>query len=156
MTGNRLDEADRRIRDYKCEVFGGVFKLASQRGIDCKKFVKDVMTSSKLNRLFIMDDCQEWCDSYYLYHEIENRIPLVKGDTEDDYLMWFTGYLYKYWMSTRNLDRRQVYKILPFDKMIRAFDFYHTQDWEYVVEEATRVYNERLEKRKNKATKSTT
>lgn len=47
--------------------------------------------------------------------------------------MWFAGYLYKYWMMTRGIDRRKIYRFLPFEKFLNGFAFYHTQDWDYII-----------------------
>lgn len=141
---------------YVCKPKDGTEVVADESQRIIKTTAKEPFIIKEPSGRYRVTSEKEITNKYRFMRDKEITIPLVKGDTEDDYLMWFTGYLYKYWMTTRNLDRRQVYKILPFDKMIKAFDFYHTQDLEYVVEEATRVYNERLEKRKIRATKSTT
>lgn len=57
--------------------------------------------------------------------------------------MWFAGYLYKYWMTTRDVSRQEVYKILPFKRLVASFDFLHTQGLEFVIEESIRMYNDK-------------
>ena len=58
----------------------------------------------------------------------------------DEYVLWFAGYLYKYWMNTRGTSRRKIYKILPFPRLLATFEFYHTQGWDYVIDDAIKTY----------------
>lgn len=133
------------IEHRKCEVFAGTFQLSAEYGLESFDFVRKVMTSPKLNWLFRIDECQEWCDRWYLLDVLRNQCNLKfkEGKTIDPYVMWFAGYLYKYWMITRDVSRQEVYKILPFKRLVASFDFLHTQGWEFVIEESIRMYNDK-------------
>lgn len=127
--------------NYKCDTFGRAFEVSVlQYGCESNNFVKKVMTDKKLDWLFEMDDCQEWCDGYYLMSILEYYEHFKKGACADDYAMWWLGYLYKYWMVTRGTSRYEIYKILPLKRFLATFEFYHTQDWDYVIDDAIRVY----------------
>lgn len=126
----------------KSDILGKAFKFSvDYYGFDSKKLVRTIMTDNRLDYLFECDDCQDWCDGQFLMSIIAYEVKPVKGECADAYAMWFLGYLYKYWMKSRGIDRREIYKILPFERFMVNFDFYHTQGWDYVIDEAIRVYN---------------
>lgn len=128
----------------KSEIFGRTFALSSKEGMDSKKFVEAVMTEESMSDLVNVDEDQRWCDEYMLLNRLEDKRekPFEKGDTTDQYVMWFLGYLYKYWMRLYNLDAKTVYKILPFDRYLVMYNYYHTQDWDKVIYDATESYKE--------------
>lgn len=128
------------IKDRKCKIFAELFRLSAKKGYDSLDFVKKVMTDKTLDWLFAVDDCQEWCDEAFLMSVMERQIDFKKGEILDDYLLWFAGYLYKYWMLKYSLDRRIIYKILPLKRLNASFGFYHTQGWDYVINDAVKVY----------------
>ena len=126
---------------YKCDILGTAFKVSvTHYKYDSKHFVKTIMLDKKLDWLFRIDDCQEWCDGYFLMSVFDHRENFKHGKCADTYLMWWLGYLYKYWMSTRGTSRAEIYKILPFERFVASFEFYHTQGWEYVIEDAIKTY----------------
>ena len=125
----------------KCDILGDAFELSvRQYGYDSHDFVKKVMTDRKLDWLFKIDDCQEWCDGHYLMSILDYYEDFKKGVCESANDMWWIGYLYKYWMLTRGTSRREIYKILPLKRFVATSLFYCSQDWEYVVNDAIRVY----------------
>jgi hypothetical protein len=58
-----------------------------------------------------------------------------KGGHYDADTLWMAGYLYKYWTSTRHADTREIYKIAPIRKLAIRYNFYHTQGFEYIIED---------------------
>lgn len=124
-----------------CDIFGVAFKLSStQYHYDSEHFVRTVMTDKNLDWLFGYDDCQDWCDGYFLMSVLDYHEKFKSGKCADEYLMWWLGYLYKYWMTTRGTPRQEIYKILPFNRFVASFEFYHTQGWDYVIDDAIRTY----------------
>lgn len=122
---------------FRCNMFGNMFKQSLKDGLDSKTFIKDVMTNKNYDFMFITYACQEWSDDAFMYSVIKNKTKCKKGKTLDSYILWFAGYLYRYWMETRNMDRKDIYKILPIEKLLNGFDFYHTQDWDYIINDVS-------------------
>ena len=80
LKAKKYDEP-RGIMLWKCEIFATTFKLSSIKyGYDSKHFVKTVMTAKDLDWLFAIDDCQEWCDGYYLMSVLDNLKKFKKGN----------------------------------------------------------------------------
>lgn len=125
----------------KCDILGVAFRRSvTKHKYDSEDFVKKVMTDKKLDWLFAEDNCQEWCDGHFLMSVLDYYENFKQGKCADDYAMWWLGYLYKYWMTTRGTSRREIYKILPFKRFMASYKFYHTQGWDYVIEDAIRTY----------------
>ena len=125
----------------KCNIMGRAFEFSvNYYHYDSASLVKKVMTDKRVEYLFEIDDCQDWCDGAFLMSILSYKLKPIKGECADPYAMWFLGYLYKYWMKTRGTSCREIYKILPFERFMANFEFYHTQGWEYIIENAIEAY----------------
>lgn len=136
MTYLDLHLMDRR----KCNIMADAFKLSVKKGYNTIDFITKVMTSKKLDWLFAMDDCFEWADDAVLLSVLEHNLKLKKGPVLDEFTAWLIGYTYKYWLLTWNTNRYEIWNVLPVQRFLASFDFYHTQDWDYVIEDAIKVY----------------
>ena len=56
-----------------------------------------------------------------------------KGYSYDADVLWLAGYAYKYWISTREADPRYIYSLAPISLIASRYEFYHTQDVDYVI-----------------------
>lgn len=138
----RLYSFEERELTRKCYLFGALFKRSVFLGYSSKEFVDQIMTCELYDRNYNLDEGYDWCDECWLMRIFENIKPFKKGNEYiDEFELWFMGYLYKYWTSTRKLSRQEVYKILPFEKFDNMFAFYHTQGWDYVINDATMNFN---------------
>lgn len=126
----------------KCNILGTAFELSvKQYGYNSYDFVRKVMTDRKLDWLFEIDDCQEWCDGYYLMSILNYYEKFRKGNCVDDYAMWCLGYLYKYWMSTRGTPRHEIYRILTPGRFLRCFDPYlDMPGWDAAIDEVVKRF----------------
>lgn len=135
---------EKHLLDEKCDIFGGLFRWSAVNGLDSLLFIREVMTNPKLENLVYYDEVTEWCDEWFLLGALDRLVPFKKGKVIDDFALWFMGYTYKYWMRTRKTKPKDVYKILPVELFLERFGFYHTQDWEYIVQNALKSYEEHL------------
>ena len=124
--------------DRKCRVFGELFKRSAILGYDSQLFIEQIMTTPEYNDLIQLDEGQEWCDECFLMKCFEDIKPFKKGNKYlDEFTLWFMGYLYKYWMITKHKSPQEVYKVLNFRNFLLSFSFYHTQNWDYIINDAT-------------------
>ena len=137
------------LTDEKSEILGRAFVLSAKEGYESKEFVKAVMSSPKIEFFINVDESADWCDEWFLFANFEQCYKFKKGKTIEEYELWFMGYLYKYWMRTRHMKAKDVYKILPFEEFHNRFGFYHTQGWDYIIEDMTQEYKEKKRRYKN-------
>ena len=109
------------------------------------------MTDKRFEDRIIDHDAFEWCDQAFLCCDIveDFGVKFKQGETLDQYVLWFAGYLYKWWIMMYHKKPSQVYKILPIETLEERFDFYHTQGWDFIIQDATDMYN-KTHKRKRK------
>lgn len=125
-------------------VFSTAFESSVYNNCDSYDFARKVMTTKEIDWLFGNDDVQDWCDGWFLFSVFEHELgAFKKGTTLDKYVMKFAGYLYKYWMNTRHTDRYQIYEVLPLERLVATFGFYHTQGWDYIINDAVKTYKEK-------------
>lgn len=133
-----------------CDTFAKLLNLVSNSGINIPDFLGFVFTDDWCTNVISNNYAFEWYSEYYLYEKILIRYKEVKNtdfpkssSKEDPFVLWFTGYLYKFWINYKKLSPSRLYiviKILPFVTLKDRFGFYHTQDWSYVVEDAIKQY----------------
>lgn len=128
---------------FKCKLFAKVFSKSVKAGLDSNKFVNTVMTSDSLTKLFKSDDCFEWCDAEVLFGTLQKYVEFEKGNVLNEDVMWYAGYLYKFWMLTRKMSRKKIYEILPIEALAKRYPFYHTQDWNFVINDAIENFENR-------------
>lgn len=138
-----MTDFEYRQLHHICNVFSTAFKTSVKDCCNSYDFARKTMTTKSIDWLFTVDDCQDWCDGWFLYSVLNNNLNFKKGKSLDEYFMGFAGYLYKYWMNTRKMDRKEIYKILPLKRLKASFEFYHTQNWDFIIEDATKVFKEK-------------
>lgn len=90
--------------------------------------------TSEWGHMVLMDiKPNEYADWMFLYNGFKYNIEFKKGKTLNSNLMWFSGYLYKYWINEKDYDSREVYKLCPMECIIDRYEFYHTQGWSYII-----------------------
>jgi hypothetical protein len=130
---------------------GNMFKLAGKKGLSIPKLLEFLLTDEFCSTMIQSNYSFEWCDDGFMLdtviHEYKNRFKKTFPKSKkkyDDFLLWYGGYLYKYWIDYKDLKPEELYtilNILPWNEYIKGFAFYHTQDWRYVVEDAIDTYN---------------
>lgn len=139
-----LSSYENELRDLKADIFGECFVLSMKEGYDSEYFINTVMTSRKLEcagDLIYDDERQEWSCGIELLHNIVRRESLVKSSNlYDEYMLWFMGYLYKYWMRTTKERPAEILEQLPVRNFYKSFGHYHTQGWLYIIRDAKKMY----------------
>lgn len=120
----------------KCDIFADLFVLSVERGLASISFVTELMTNPVYKFWVTTDESQEWCDEYFLLQVFENIKPFKKGGVANSFDMWFMGYTYKYWMRTRKMSPKRIFKILPVEWFLARMGKYHTEDYDYVIDDA--------------------
>lgn len=117
-------------------------------GYDSEDFLKKLMTSDWGIHVMNGDYHAEWVDALFLLFGFKHFVGLVKGKIYSEIQMEFIGYLYKYWVDSRNMSSVDVYRIAPPSKLIRHYSFLSTQECEYIIENLTDEYNSSLPERR--------
>ena len=129
-----------------CDIQGRLFELSGARGYDSAIFMKAFMTSevakgldSKFNRL-------QWAGEEYLIAELAETAGLTKdGNVYDKEVLYWSGYLYRFWHFTTGESSKVIYKQAPAETMRRNWLMFHTLAPEVAIEDLKEIYQQRNE-----------
>ena len=129
-----------------CDIQGRLFELSGAKGYDSAPFIKAFMTSevakgldSKFNRL-------QWAGEEYLLAEIADNAELTtSGSVYDKEVLYWTGYLYRFWHFNTGEDSKEIYKQAPAETMSRNWLIFHTLAPEVAIEDLKEIYRQRNE-----------
>ena len=131
-----MSEYCRDIELWFADTVGKCFERTVKDGYDSYKFAKDILNENWGIALLTENVIRAFDSVSYMYDSIKESINLVKGETYDEYLMWMYGYLVKYWVYKEDISPVDIWKLLPIDIFDARFNFYHTQGWDYIIEDA--------------------
>lgn len=117
----------------QCEIVAYCFLQSGRDGFDSKDFAEKMMNSEY--GTMVLEDRRmiEYSDRGFMYEGILRGMTFNKGEVYDGDVLYLAGYLYKYWISTRNAKAQEIYKIAPIELIDRRYGFYHTQDFDYII-----------------------
>ena len=129
-----------------CDIQGRLFELSGARGYDSAIFMKAFMTSevakgldSKFNRL-------QWAGEEYLIAELAETAGLsMGGNVYDKEVLYWSGYLYRFWHFTTDESSKVIYKQAPAETMRRNWLMFHTLAPEVAIEDLKEIYRQRNE-----------
>ena len=129
-----------------CDIQGRLFELSGKKEYDSAVFIKTFMTSdvakgldSKFNRL-------QWAGEEYLLAEVEDIAPLSKsGKVFDKEILYWSGYLYRFWHYATGEDSKEIYRQAPAKTMNMVYLMYHTMSPEIAIDRLKEAYNETKE-----------
>lgn len=127
-----------------CDIQGRLFELSGIKGYDSIPFIKTFMNSdvakgldSKFNRL-------QWAGEEYLLAEVEDIAPLPKsGKIFDKEILYWSGYLYRFWHYTTGEDSKEIYRQAPAETMKRNWLIFHTFAPEVAIEDLKEIYRQK-------------
>ena len=99
--------------NMQCKIVAGCFRLSGADGIDSEDFAKQMMTSDYGVMVLTDKRMVEYSCDTFMYEGVQRNLKLKHGKTYESYVLEFAGYLYKYWISTRNEKPQKIYKMAP-------------------------------------------
>jgi len=99
-----------------CDVQGRLFKLSVQQGINSAEFIKVFMKSATAKALDSTYNRMQWAGEEYLLEEViyEARDRFEKpGEVYSDELIYWIGYMYRYWHYVTDEFSKEIYKQAP-------------------------------------------
>ena len=129
-----------------CDIQGRLFELSGTKGYDSASFIKAFMTSdvakgldSKFNRL-------QWAGEEYLLADLAETADLTTdGNVYDKEVLYWAGYLYRFWHFNTGEDSKEIDKQAPAETMSRNWLIFHTLAPEVAIEDLKEIYRQRNE-----------
>ena len=129
-----------------CDVQGRLFELSADRKYSSSAFIKAFMTSSVAKSLDSKFNHMQWAGEEYLLDEmlssIDNDIFFKGGAILSKDVLYWIGYIYRYWHYYTGEDSVKIYKQAPYDIMKRNYMIFHTMDPVVAIEDLKEIYNQ--------------
>lgn len=126
-----------RFQFQLCDIQGRLFELSVKQGYDSAKFIKAFMNSKCAAALDDIYDRLQWAGEEYILEELNDEVGgLAKSDTLFSLeVMFWSGYLYRYWHFYTGQSSKDIYKIADANMMNESWLGFHTLDNEMAIDD---------------------
>ena len=129
-----------------CDVQGRLFELSGKYASE--DFIRTFMTSETAEHLDSRYNKLQWMGEEYLLEELESEHALKEtGEKYDREVLYWTGYIYRYWACSRGVTSRRIYKIAPAKVMRRNYPALHTLDPELAIDDLIQISSQNSKSR---------
>lgn len=119
-----------------CDIQGRLFELALINGYDSPAFIEAFMNSNTAASLDDIYDRLQWAGEEYILEELEDEVGGLKkaGGTYSLEVMYWAGYVYRYWHYYTGENSREIYKTADAKTMNECWLGFHTLDVEMAID----------------------
>lgn len=132
-----------------CDIQGRLFELSSKQGYDSEKFVSFFMGSGVAESLDSPYNRMQWAGEEYLLEEVisesNDTIPRREDNISSEVMYW-TGYIYRYWHYYKGETSAKIYRQAPFKTMKRNYLMFHTMDPELAIDDLIEIKTQKTNK----------
>lgn len=127
-----------------CDIQGRLFELSAAKGYGSAGFVKAFMLSETAKALDSTYNRMQWAGEEYLLEEVATGTALSVGGTvlSADVLYWI-GYLYRYWHYYTGESSAKIYRQAPVETMKRNYMMFHTMDPSLAIEDLKEIHSQK-------------
>lgn len=124
-----------------CDIQGRLFELALKNGYDCPEFIRAFMNSRTAAALDDIYDRLQWSGEEYILEELNEEVSGLKkaGISYPVEVMYWTGYIYRYWHYYTTQSSEEIYKIADAEMMNECWLGFHTLDVEMAIDDLKEI-----------------
>lgn len=129
-----------------CDIQGRLFELSAEKKYSSAAFIKAFMTSEIAKNLDSKYNRMQWAGEEYLLDEIvsaNNNMASTGGEVFSADVLYWIGYLYRYWHFYTDEDSAKIYTQAPVETMKRNYMMFHTMDPSLAVEDLKEIYEQK-------------
>ena len=133
-----------------CDIQGRLFELSADRKFSSAYFVKAFMTSDTAKELDSEYNRMQWAGEEYLLEEVTEEAAkdlIVKGEVFSPDVLFWIGYIYRYWHYYTGESSAKIYKQAPVETMKRNYMIFHTMDPVVAIESLKEIHQQNLSKK---------
>ncbi len=129
-----------------CDIQGRLFELFLSTDYDAESLVKAFMNSELAKNLDSEYNRMQWAGEEYLLEELiatcKDKFTIKKESVSKEVLFWM-GYVYRYWHFYTKEDSAKIYKQASFETMNVNYLMFHTMDVEVAIDDLKEIYNQK-------------
>ena len=119
-----------------CDIQGRLFELSGAYNIPSAAFIRSFMTSDVAKALDSRYNRTQWMGEEYLLEELHSgaKKPFASGDVFDSDILYWIGYIYRYWHYYTGENSAKIARQAPAETMRRNYMMFHTMDPSLAIE----------------------
>ena len=128
-----------------CDIHGRLFELSAEKKYSSAAFAKAFMTSDTAKALDSEYNRMQWAGEEYLLEEVVSAAGdslAADGEIYDTDILYWIGYIYRYWHYYSGEDSAKIYKQAPALTMKRNYMIFHTMDPVLAIEDLKEIHNQ--------------
>ena len=128
-----------------CDIQGRLFELSAEKKYSSAAFAKAFMTSDTAKALDSEYNRMQWAGEEYLLEEVVSAAGdslAADGEIYDTDILYWIGYIYRYWHYYSGEDSVKIYKQAPVETMKRNYMIFHTMDPVLAIEDLKEIHNQ--------------
>lgn len=133
-----------------CDIQGRLFEMSADRKFSGEAFIKSFMKSDIAKALDSTYNRMQWAGEEYLLEEIIDTVGestlFSDGEALPKDVLYWIGYIYRYWHYYTGEESAKIYKQAPSDTMKRNYMMFHTMSPELAIEDLKEIYSQRTKK----------
>ena len=131
-----------------CDIQGRLFKNSISAGYNSADFMKQFMNSNVARDLDSVYNRMQWAGEEYLLEEFADECPsTTKGnDQYNKEMMYWSGYLYRYWHLLTGESSKEIYSQAPAKTMNINYLMFHTMAPELAIEDLKELHRQHSRK----------
>ena len=135
-----------------CDIQGRLFELSAEKKYDSAAFIKEFMLSDTAKELDSKYNRMQWAGEEYLLEEFADECPQTqKGNTQyDREVMYWAGYLYRYWHILTKESSKEIYEQAPAKTMNINYLMFHTMAPELAIEDLKELHQQKRHSKNKK------
>lgn len=125
-----------------CDIQGRLFELALKKEYDCPAFIEAFMNSKAAAALDDTYDRLQWAGEEYILEELDEEVGRLKksGQTYSREVMYWAGYLYRYWHYFTGESSKDIYRIADAATINECWLGFHTLDVEMAITDLKEIH----------------
>ena len=125
-----------------CDIQGRMFERSTAYASE--GFIRDFMNSEVAEHLDSPYNKLQWMGEEYLIDELKDEKTLdTDGEKYSPEVLYWIGYLYRYWACTRGEKSKRIYRQAPAKTMKRNYMAFHTFDPEVAIDNLIEIHQQR-------------
>lgn len=128
-----------------CDIQGRLFELSAEKKYNSAAFIKAFMTSDTAKGLDSKYNRMQWAGEEYLLEEVAAAAGdslTTDGEIFSHDVLYWIGYIYRYWHYYSGEDSVKIYKQAPVETMKRNYMIFHTMDPVLAIEDLKEIHNQ--------------
>lgn len=136
--GDKVDSIQLKLCDIQGRLFERSVAYASE------SFIRAFMNSAVAGHLDSPYNKLQWMGEEYLMDELKDEKELdTEGEKYSSEVLYWIGYLYRYWACSRGERSRSIYRQAPSKTMKRNYMAFHTLDPEVAIDDLIEIHQQR-------------